>query len=158
MGVFEQLQSRGMIAQMTNEEKIRDLLNHEKISFYIGFDPTADSLHVGHFVQLMVMSRLQKAGHRPIVILGNGTGMVGDPSGKSDMRKMMTEEMVDHNASCFQRQMSSLIDFSDGKALVLKNGDWLKNLNYVDFLREIGVHFSVNRMLAAARSRLRATV
>ena len=150
MGVFDELKRRGMIAQMTNEEKIRDLLNNEKISFYIGFDPTADSLHVGHFVQIMVMAHMQRAGHRPIVILGNGTGMIGDPSGKSDMRKMLTPEQVDHNANCFKAQMSGLIDFSsDDKALVLKNGDWLLPLNYIDFLREVGVHFSVNRMLTA---------
>lgn len=149
MGVFDELKRRGMIAQMTNEEKIRDLLNNEKISFYIGFDPTADSLHVGHFVQIMVMAHMQRAGHRPIVILGNGTGMVGDPSGKSDMRKMLTPEQVDHNANCFKAQMSGLIDFSEDRALVLKNGDWLLPLNYIDFLREVGVHFSVNRMLTA---------
>ena len=149
MGVFDELKRRGMIAQMTNEEKIRDLLNNEKISFYIGFDPTADSLHVGHFVQIMVMAHMQRAGHRPIVILGNGTGMIGDPSGKSDMRKMLTPEQVDHNANCFKAQMSGLIDFSEDRALVLKNGDWLLPLNYIDFLREVGVHFSVNRMLTA---------
>ena len=149
MGVFEELQERGLIAQVTNEERVRDLLDKEKVTFYIGFDPTADSLHVGHFVQIMVMAHLQRAGHRPIALFGGGTGMVGDPSGKSDMRRMMTREEIEHNISCFQKQMSRLIDFSDGKAIMANNGDWLLNLNYIQFLREIGVHFSVNRMLAA---------
>ena len=134
---------------MTNEEKIREELNHGKIAFYIGFDPTADSLHVGHFVQIMVMAHLQKAGHLPIALFGGGTGMIGDPSGKTDMRKMLTPEEIAHNISCFQKQMSRLIDFSDGKALMANNADWLMDLNYIQFLREIGVHFSVNRMLAA---------
>ena len=149
MGVFDELQARGLIAQMTNEEKIKELLEHDKIAFYIGFDPTADSLHVGHFVQIMVMAHMQRAGHLPIALFGGGTGMVGDPSGKSDMRKMLTKEEIDHNIACFQKQMSRLIDFSDGKAIMANNGDWLLNLNYIQFLREVGVHFSVNRMLAA---------
>lgn len=149
MGVFDELKARGLIAQMTNEEKIRDLLNNGKIKFYIGFDPTADSLHVGHFVQIMVMAHMQKAGHVPIALFGGGTGMVGDPSGKTDMRKMLTRETIDHNIHCFQQQMSSLIDFSEGKAIMANNGDWLLDLNYIEFLRDIGVHFSVNRMLAA---------
>lgn len=149
MGVFDELQARGLIAQMTNEERIRELLNHDRIAFYIGFDPTADSLHVGHFVQIMVMAHLQRAGHLPIALFGGGTGMVGDPSGKSDMRKMLTKEEIGHNIACFQKQMSRLIDFSDGKAIMANNGDWLLNLNYIQFLREVGVHFSVNRMLAA---------
>lgn len=147
MGVFDELQSRGLIAQMTNEEKIKDLLNNDKIKFYVGFDPTADSLHVGHFVQIMVMAHMQRAGHTPIALFGGGTGMIGDPSGKSDMRRMMSKEEINHNIECFQKQMSRLIDFSDGKALMANNGDWLLNLNYIDFLREVGVHFSVNRML-----------
>lgn len=149
MGVFEQLQERGLIAQTTNEEKIKALLNQEKITFYIGFDPTADSLHVGHFVQIMVMSHLQKAGHTPIALFGGGTGMIGDPSGKTEMRKMLSAEDIAHNINCFQKQMSRLIDFSNGKAIMANNADWLMNLNYVQFLREVGVHFSVNRMLAA---------
>ena len=149
MGVFEVLQERGLIAQMTNEEKIRDLLNNHKIKFYIGFDPTADSLHVGHFLQVMVMAHMQRAGHVPIALFGGGTGMIGDPSGKTDMRRMMTKEEINHNIECFQKQMSRLVDFSDGKAIMANNGDWLLNLNYIDFLREVGVHFSVNRMLAA---------
>ena len=149
MGVYDELKARGLIAQTTNEEKIRDLLNNDKITFYIGFDPTADSLHVGHFVQIMVMSWMQKAGHVPIALFGGGTGMIGDPSGKTDMRKMLTKETIDHNIACFQKQMSRLSDFSEGKAIMANNGDWLLNLNYIDFLREVGVHFSVNRMLAA---------
>ena len=148
MGVFEMLKERGLVAQMTNEEKIKDLLNNQKIKFYIGFDPTADSLHVGHFVQIMVMSHLQKAGHTPIALFGGGTGMIGDPSGKTDMRKMLTRETIAHNIDCFKEQMSSLIDFSDDKAIMVNNSDWLSNLNYIDFLRDIGVHFSVNRMLS----------
>ena len=148
MGVFDQLQERGLIAQTTNEEKIKELLNKDKVTFYIGFDPTADSLHVGHFVQIMVMSHLQKAGHTPIALFGGGTGMVGDPSGKTEMRKMLTKEEIAHNISCFQKQMSRLIDFSDGKAIMANNADWLLDLNYIQFLREVGVHFSVNRMLS----------
>ncbi len=148
MGIYDVLQERGLIAQVTNEEKVKDLLNNKKTSFYIGFDPTADSLHVGHFVQIMVMSHLQKAGHTPIAVFGGGTGMIGDPSGKSDMRKMLTKETINHNIECFKNQMSKLIDFSDGKALMVNNADWLGNLNYIEFLRDIGVHFSVNRMLS----------
>lgn len=148
MGVYDDLQVRGMIAQVTDEEKVRDLLNNNKIRFYIGFDPTADSLHVGHFLQIMVMSHMQKAGHVPIALFGGGTGMIGDPSGKSDMRKMLSREQIDYNINCFKKQMSRLIDFSDGKAIMVNNADWLSNLNYIDFLREIGIHFSVNRMLS----------
>ncbi|MEE1018167.1 MAG: tyrosine--tRNA ligase, partial [Acutalibacteraceae bacterium] len=148
MGVYDELKARGMIAQCTDEEKVRDLLNNGKIKFYIGFDPTADSLHVGHFVQIMVMSHMQRAGHTPIALFGGGTGMIGDPSGKTDMRKMLTKETISHNIDCFKQQMSRLINFGDGKAIMVNNGDWLLNLNYIDFLREIGVHFSVNRMLS----------
>lgn len=147
--VYDLLEERGLIAQATDAEAIRELLGKEKVTFYIGFDATADSLHVGHFLQMVVMKHLQDAGHRPIALLGTGTTMVGDPSGKTDMRKMMTTEQIDYNAECFRRQMSKFIDFSDGKALMLKNGDWLRNLNYIDFLREVGTHFSVNRMLSA---------
>lgn len=149
MSVFDELKARGMIAQMTNEEKIQDLMENQKIKFYIGFDPTADSLHVGHFVQIMVMAHMQRAGHVPIALFGGGTGMIGDPSGKTDMRKMLTKETIQHNIDCFQKQMSKLVDFSDGKALMVNNADWLLNLNYIEFLREVCVHFSVNRMLAA---------
>lgn len=149
VGVFDELKARGMIAQMTHEEQIREKLNNERVTFYIGFDPTADSLHVGHFLQMMVMAHMQRAGHRPIAILGGGTGMVGDPTGKTDMRKMLTPEVIEHNVNCFKKQMSRLIDFSEGRALILNNADWLSNLNYIDFLREVGVHFSVNRMLTA---------
>ncbi len=149
MSVFDELKARGMIAQMTNEEKIRELMETQKIKFYIGFDPTADSLHVGHFVQIMVMAHMQRAGHVPIALFGGGTGMIGDPSGKTDMRKMLTKETIQHNIDCFQKQMSKLVDFSDGKAMMVNNADWLLNLNYIEFLREVGVHFSVNRMLAA---------
>lgn len=147
--VFDTLKERGYIAQTTDETEIRELLSKPGVSFYIGFDPTADSLHVGHFVALMVMSHMQKAGHKPIALLGGGTAMVGDPSGKTDMRKMMTPEIIAYNASCFQSQMSTLVDFSDGKAMMVNNGDWLLKLNYIDFLREVGAHFSVNHMLAA---------
>ncbi|MFO7636353.1 MAG: tyrosine--tRNA ligase [Clostridia bacterium] len=149
MNVFDVLDERGFIAQTTNQEKIREILGNESVTFYIGFDPTADSLHIGHFLQLIVMAHMQKAGHRPIAILGGGTAMVGDPSGKSDMRKMLTDEQIKHNASCFMKQMSRFVDFSGGKALMLDNHEWLGKLNYIDFLREIGVHFSVNRMLTA---------
>lgn len=147
--VYDVLLERGYIKQMTHEEETRKLLENEKITFYIGFDPTADSLHVGHFLQLMVMAHMQKAGHRPIALLGTGTAMVGDPTGKTDMRKMLTKEEIDHNSDCFKKQMSRFIDFSDGKALMINNGDWLRNLNYIEFLRDIGVHFSVNKMLTA---------
>lgn len=149
MNVFNELKERGLIAQMTHEEKIIEILDKEKVSFYIGFDPTADSLHVGHFLQLVVMKHLQMAGHRPIAILGAGTAMVGDPTGRTDMRQMMTPETIKHNADCFRHQMSRFVDFSEGKALMLDNSDWLLKLNYVDFLRDIGVHFSVNKMLSA---------
>ncbi len=149
MSVFDTLQERGFIQQITHEEEVRELLEKEKITFYIGFDPTADSLHVGHFLGMMVMAHMQRAGHRPICLLGGGTAMVGDPSGKTDMRKMMTPETIQHNAECFKKQMGRFIDFSEGKALMLNNADWLLKLNYVQVLREIGVHLSVNRMLTA---------
>lgn len=149
MNVFEELQARGLVAQMTDPERIEEMLTKEKIKFYIGFDPTADSLHVGHFVQVMVMAHMQRAGHTPIALFGGGTGMVGDPSGKSDMRKMLTKEIINHNIDCFRNQMSALVDFSEGKAIMVNNGDWLLKLNYIEFLREIGIYFSVNRMLAA---------
>ena len=149
MSVFDELKARGMIAQMTNEEKIRDLMENQKIKFYIGFDPTADSLHVGHFVQIMVMAHMQRAGHVPIALFGGGTGMIGDPSGKTDMRKMLTKETIQHNIDCFKKQMSRFIDFGEGKAIMVNNADWLMDLNYVDVLREVGAHFSVNRMLTA---------
>ena len=149
MGVYEELQARGLIAQVTNEEEIRKMVNEGKAVFYIGFDPTADSLHVGHFMALCLMKRLQMAGNKPIALIGGGTGMVGDPSGRSDMRQMMTVETIQHNCDCFKKQMSPFIDFSDGKAMMVNNAEWLLDLNYVDFLREIGPHFSVNRMLTA---------
>ena len=147
MTVFEELKRRGLLAQLTDEEEIKNLINEGKATFYIGFDPTADSLHVGHFMALCLMKRLQMAGNRPIALLGGGTGMIGDPSGKTDMRKMLTKETIEHNVECFKKQMSRFIDFSDGKALVVNNADWLLNLNYVDVLREVGAHFSVNKML-----------
>ena len=149
MSVLDVLQERGFIKQMSHEAEIKELLEKEKITFYIGFDPTADSLHVCHFIALMMMSHMQKAGHRPIVLLGGGTGMVGDPSGKDEMRKMLTPEFIAHNIACFKKQMSRFIDFSEGKAIIANNADWLLNLNYVNLLREVGVHFSVNRMLTA---------
>ena len=149
MGVYEELQRRGLIAQTTDEEQIRELVNSGKAVFYIGFDPTADSLHVGHFMALSLMKRLQMAGNKPIALLGGGTGMIGDPSGKTDMRKMLTKEDIEHNCECFKKQMSRFIDFSDGKALMVNNADWLLELNYVDLLREVGACFSVNRMLTA---------
>ena len=156
MTTYEELVARGLIAQQTNPEKIEELINSGKASFYIGFDATADSLHVGHFLQLMVMARLQKAGCRPIALLGTGTTMIGDPTGKTDMRKMLTVEEINHNSECFRRQMEKFIDFSDGKALLVRNGDWLLNLNYIELLRDVGVYFSVNRMLTAecVKSRL----
>ena len=156
MTVFEELRRRGLIAQATHEDQIEELMNKEPVTFYIGFDATADSLHVGHFLQLVVMKHMQNAGHRPIALLGTGTTLIGDPTGKTDMRKMLTEEEIDHNAECFRRQMSRFIDFSDGKALIARNGDWLKNMNYIEFLRDVGVHFSVNKMLTAecVKSRL----
>ena len=149
MGLFKELQERGMIAQATDAEAIEKLLDTEKVTFYIGFDPTADSLHVGHFLQMKIMAHMQQYGHHPIALFGGGTGMIGDPSGKSDMRKMLTRETIAHNVECFKSQMAKFIDISDGKATFVDNGDWLLDMNYVDFLREIGVHFSVNRMLSA---------
>ena len=149
MGVYEELRARGLIAQVTNEEEIRKMVNEGKAVFYIGFDPTADSLHVGHFMALCLMKRLQMAGNKPIALIGGGTGMVGDPSGRTDMRTMMTVETIQHNCDCFKKQMSRFIDFSDGKAMMVNNAEWLLNLNYIDFLREIGPHFSVNNMLRA---------
>ena len=149
MGLYEELQERGLIAQVTDEDEIKEMVNQGKATFYIGFDPTADSLHVGHFMALCLMKRLQMAGNRPIALLGGGTGMIGDPSGRTDMRQMLTKETIQHNIDCFKKQMSRFIDFSDGKALMVNNADWLLNLNYVDLLREVGAHFSVNRMLTA---------
>ena len=149
MQVYDELVARGLIAQVTNEEEIRKMVNAGKAVFYIGFDPTADSLHVGHFMALCLMKRLQMAGNKPIALLGGGTAMIGDPSGRTDMRQMMTRETIDHNVECFKKQMSRFIDFSDGKALLVNNADWLLDLNYVQFLREVGPHFSVNRMLTA---------
>ncbi|MCD7803495.1 MAG: tyrosine--tRNA ligase [Clostridiales bacterium] len=149
MTLYEELTARGLIAQVTDEEKVKEMINNGKATFYIGFDPTADSLHVGHFMALSLMRRMQKHGNRPIALLGGGTAMVGDPSGKSDMRKMMTPETIQHNADCFKEQMSRFIDFSDGKALMLNNADWLLKLNYVELLREVGACFSVNNMLRA---------
>ncbi len=149
MKCYEELQARGLIAQVTNEEEIREMVNNGKATFYIGFDPTADSLHVGHFMALCLMKRLQMAGNKPIALLGGGTGMVGDPSGRTDMRPMMTEEIIHHNIECFKKQMSRFIDFSDGKAIMVNNADWLLDLNYIELLREVGAHFSVNNMLRA---------
>ena len=149
MGVFEELQERGLIAQTTDEKEIRELINSGKAVFYIGFDPTADSLHVGHFMALCLMKRLQMAGNKPIALIGGGTAMIGDPSGKTDMRKMMTQETIQHNCECFKKQMSRFIDFSDGKAIMVNNADWLLDLNYVELLRDVGACFSVNRMLSA---------
>ena len=149
MTVFEELKARGLLAQLTDEEEIKELINTGKATFYIGFDPTADSLHVGHFMALCLMKRLQMAGNKPIALIGGGTGMIGDPSGRSDMRTMMTREQIQHNCDCFKEQMSKFIDFSDGKALLVNNADWLMDLNYVEVLREVGPHFSVNRMLSA---------
>ena len=149
MGIYEELKARGLIAQVTDEELIRDLVNNGKATFYIGFDPTADSLHVGHFMALCLMKRLQEAGNKPIALIGGGTAMIGDPSGRSDMRQMMTTETIRHSCDCFKKQMSRFIDFSEGKAMMVDNADWLLGLNYVEVLREVGSHFSVNRMLAA---------
>ncbi|MBP5490064.1 MAG: tyrosine--tRNA ligase [Lachnospiraceae bacterium] len=149
MKIYEELQARGLIAQVTDEETVRNLVNEGKATFYIGFDPTADSLHVGHFMALCLMKRLQMAGNKPIALLGGGTGMIGDPSGKTDMRKMLTKEQIAHNIECFKKPMARFIDFSDGKALIVNNADWLLDLNYVELLREVGPHFSVNRMLTA---------
>ncbi len=149
MNVYDELKERGFIAQATHENEIRDLFEKEKVTFYIGFDPTADSLHVGHFMGMMAMAHLQKAGHRPICLIGGGTGTIGDPSGKTDMRKMMTDEIIEHNCSCFKKQMERFIDFSEDKALMVNNAEWLRKLNYIDLLRDVGAHFSVNRMLTA---------
>jgi tyrosyl-tRNA synthetase len=147
--VYDVLKERGYVEQATHEEEIRELLGKEKVTFYIGFDPTADSLHVGHFIQVMVMMHMQKAGHRPIALFGGGTGMIGDPSGRTDLRKMLTKEQIEHNVRSFQKQISRFIDFNEGKALMVNNADWLAKLNYIEFLRDIGKHFSVNRMLTA---------
>lgn len=149
MTVYDELVARGLIAQVTDEEEIKELINNGKATFYIGFDPTADSLHVGHFMALCLMKRLQMAGNKPIALIGGGTAMVGDPSGRSDMRQMMTQETIQHNGDCFKKQMSKFIDFSDGKAIMANNADWLLDLNYVGLLRDVGAHFSVNRMLTA---------
>ena len=149
MTLYDELVARGLIAQVTDEEEIKDLINNGKATFYIGFDPTADSLHVGHFMALCLMKRLQMAGNKPIALIGGGTAMIGDPSGRTDMRQMMTPETIQHNCDCFKKQMSRFIDFSDGKALMVNNADWLMDLNYIDVLREVGAHFSVNRMLSA---------
>ena len=147
--VFDTLQERGFIAQCTDEDAVRKLLGEKSVTFYIGFDPTADSLHAGHFIALMVMAHMQRAGHRPICLVGGGTGTIGDPSGRSDLRKVLTDEMIEHNCECFKKQIARFIDFSDGKALMVNNGDWLRKLNYIELLREVGTHFTVNRMLAA---------
>ena len=149
MTIYDELVARGLIAQVTDEEEIKELINSGRATFYIGFDPTADSLHVGHFMALCLMKRLQMAGNKPIALLGGGTGMIGDPSGRTDMRKMMTVETIEHNIECFKKQMSRFIDFSDGKAMMVNNADWLLNLNYVELLREVGACFSVNNMLRA---------
>ena len=149
MTIFDELKARGLLAQLTDEEEIKELINHGKATFYIGFDPTADSLHVGHFMALCLMKRLQMAGNKPIALIGGGTGMIGDPSGRTDMRSMMTKETIDHNCECFKKQMSRFIDFSEGKALMVNNAEWLLDLNYIEFLREVGPHFSVNNMLRA---------
>ncbi len=149
MTVYEELVARGLIAQITDEDEIKEMINNGKAVFYIGFDPTADSLHVGHFMALCLMKRLQMAGNRPIALIGGGTARIGDPSGRSDLRQMMTPETIQHNCDCFKKQMSRFIDFSEGKALMVNNADWLLELNYIDVLRDIGTHFSVNRMLTA---------
>ena len=149
MGVYQEFIDRGLLAQSTNEEEIARMLDNEQVTFYIGFDPTADSLHIGHFMQMKIMAHMQRAGHRPIALFGGGTGMIGDPSGKTDMRKMMTQETILHNIECFKKQMGKFIDLSPDKAVVVNNGDWLLDINYVEFLRDIGVHFSVNKMLTA---------
>ena len=149
MGIYEELQARGLLAQLTDADEIRELINNGKATFYIGFDPTADSLHVGHFMALCLMKRLQEAGNKPIALIGGGTGMIGDPSGRSDMRTMMTKETIEHNCECFKKQMSRFIDFSEGKALMVNNAEWLLDLNYIEFIRDIGACFSVNNMLRA---------
>ena len=155
MGIYEELQERGLIAQVTDEKEIRELINAGKATFYIGFDPTADSLHVGHFMTLVLMKRLQLAGNRPVALVGGGTGMIGDPSGRSDLRRVLTIEDIDHNCECFRKQMLKFIEFGEGKALLVNNADWIRNLNYIDVLREIGPHFSVNKMLTAECYKLR---
>ena len=147
MTVFEELKRRGLLAQLTDEEEIKELINAGKATFYIGFDPTADSLHVGHFMALCLMKRLQMAGNKPVVLLGGGTGYIGDPSGRTDMRSMLSPETIEHNCDCFKKQMSRFIDFSDNKALMVNNADCLMDLNYIQVLREVGAHFSVNRMM-----------
>ncbi len=149
MTIFDELKERGLLAQLTDEEEIKELINNGKATFYIGFDPTADSLHVGHFMALCLMKRLQEAGNKPIALVGGGTGMIGDPSGRSDLRQVMTKETIEHNCECFKKQMEKFIDFSEGKALMVNNADWLLDLNYVEFIRDIGPHFSVNNMLRA---------
>ena len=149
MGIYEELIDRGLLAQVTDEKEIRDLINNGKATFYIGFDPTADSLHVGHFMTLVLMKRLQQVGNRPIALLGGGTGMIGDPSGRSDLRKVLTVEDIDHNVNCFKKQMERFIEFGEGKAMLINNADWIRNLNYIDLLRDVGACFSVNHMLAA---------
>ena len=151
MQLYDELVARGLIAQVTDEKEIKELIDSGKAIFYIGFDPTADSLHVGHFMALCLMKRLQMGGNKPIALLGGGTGMIGDPSGKTDMRKMLTKEDIDHNIACFKKQMSRFIEFGEDKAIMVNNGDWLLDLNYVELLREVGPHFSVNRMLVAFR-------
>lgn len=155
MKVYEELVERGLIAQVTSEEEIKELINNGKATFYIGFDPTADSLHVGHFMTLCLMKRLQLAGNKPIALVGGGTGMIGDPSGKQDMRNMLTVETIDHNCDCFKKQMSNFIDFSNDKAIMVNNAEWLRDLNYIEFLRDIGPHFNVNKMLRAECYKLR---
>ncbi len=157
MGIYEELIERGLIAQVTDEEGVRDLINNGKATFYIGFDPTADSLHVGHFMALCLMKRLQMAGNRPIALVGGGTGMIGDPSGRTDLRKMMTTEMIDHNCECFKKQMSRFIEFGEGKAMMVNNADWLRDLNYIEFIRDIGSMFKVNNMLRAECYKQRLT-
>ena len=149
MGIYEELTARGLIAQVTNEQEIREMVNNGKATFYIGFDPTADSLHVGHFMALCLMKRLQQHGNKPVALLGGGTGMIGDPSGRTDLRKMLTKEDIQHNCDCFKKQMERFIEFGDDKARMVNNGDWLLDLNYIDVLREVGTCFSVNNMLRA---------
>ena len=155
MQLYEELVERGLIAQVTNEEEIKKMINEGKAVFYIGFDPTADSLHVGHFMALCLMKRLQAAGNRPIALVGGGTGMIGDPSGRTDLRKVLTVDDIDHNCECFKKQMSRFIEFGEGKAMMVNNADWLRNLNYIEFLRDVGPHFSVNRMLTAECYKMR---
>ena len=149
MTLYEELKARGLVAQVTDEAQISEMINAGKATFYIGFDPTADSLHVGHFMALSFMKRLQKAGNKPIALVGGGTGMIGDPSGRTDLRNLMTVETIKHNCDCFKEQMSKFIDFGEGKAMMVNNADWLMGLNYLEFLRDVGPHFSVNRMLTA---------